>query len=508
MFGKGADGLRDTFERLLGLCREVGSLGNVIGILDWDQQCYMPPGGAGARGEELALLTRIVHEKFTSKEMGDLLGKVEEWAHALGPDSFESACVRALRRDYDKAVKIPPELAAEMSRAASAGLAAWIEARRANDFSIFAPKLQRNLELAVQRADALGYGDTRYDALLDLYEPGARAAAVDALFERLKAGLVPLVHAVAARIDRVRADFLVGGYDEEKQWNFGMDVLRAMGFDFQHGRQDRSEHPFTNAFTPTDVRLTTRFGEHFGTALFGTMHEGGHGLYEQGIPAEWANTPVGTAASFGVHESQSRLWENVIGRSLAFWSHFFPRLQELFPVRLSGIDLDTFYRAINEAKPSLIRVEADELTYNLHIFLRFDLEKRLVSGDLSVADLPEAWNAGMRELMGLTPPDDVSGVMQDVHWSQGMIGYFPSYALGNVMSMQLYERALADRPSIPAEIERGDLNGVLDWMRTHVHRLGATLTGLELMERVTGRALDPDPYLHYLKEKYSEIYGL
>ncbi|MBX6723810.1 MAG: carboxypeptidase M32, partial [Dactylosporangium sp.] len=379
-------------------------------------------------------------------------------------------------------------------------------------FSVFRPKLERIVELTLKKADALREGRggaeplSRYDALLDLYEPDARTKDVADLFSAVREELVPLVRAVAERPDRVRGDLLVGDFDEDKQWDFGIEVLTAMGFDFDRGRQDRSEHPFTTGFTPDDVRLTTRFGRHLGIGLYGTMHEGGHGLYEQGIPGAWALTPIGTTASLGVHESQSRLWENVIGRSRHFWNHYLPRLKEYFP-ELAPVDLETFYRAVNESHPSLIRVDADELTYNLHIFLRFDLEQKLVAGDLAVGDLPEAWNEGMREYLGVTPPDHVQGVLQDVHWSGGMIGYFPTYALGNIMSLQLYEAALRERPSLPEEVARGELGGVLEWMRRNVHEKGATVTGVELLRQVTGTGFDPAPYLRYLKEKYTEIYG-
>ncbi|MBE3590619.1 MAG: carboxypeptidase M32 [Firmicutes bacterium] len=493
---------------MLELYREVSHLAMAAGLLDWDQQCYMPPGGAALRAEQLATLAKLAHERLTSPEMGQLLDELEPWAASLDPDSFEASVVRVARREYDRATRIPAELEAEFSRAASAGFAAWAEARQAGDFRIFAPKLERLVQLTIERAEALGYEERRYDALLNLFEPGSRTSQVQALFQQLKEGLVPLVHAVAERVDRVKNDFLFGGYDERKQWDFGVRLLKAIGFDFQRGRQDRSEHPFTVGFGSGDVRLTTRFQPYLGSALFGTLHEGGHGLYEQGIPPEFAGTPVGSAASFGVHESQSRLWENLVGRSRAFWRHFYPELQALFPERLGEVDLDTFYAAINRVEPSLIRVEADELTYNLHIFLRFDLELKLIEGDLKVADLPEAWRAGMRELLGRAPENDRDGVMQDVHWSQGAFGYFPSYTLGNVLSVQLFEKAKEERPDIPQEIERGEFAGLLGWMRERIHRHGGKFTGTELIVRATGREADAAPYLRYLREKYEEIYGL
>lgn len=500
--------MNDKLQRMLELYREASHLMIAAGLLDWDQQCYMPPGGAALRAEQLATLAKLAHQRFTSPEMGQLLEELTPWAESLDPDSFEASVVRVARRDYERATRIPTELEAEFSRAASAGFAAWTEARQADDFRIFAPKLERLVELSIQRAEALGYEERRYDALLNLFEPGMRTSQVQALFQQLKEGLVPLVQAVAERLDRVRDDFLHGGYDEQKQWDFGVRLLKEIGFDFNRGRLDRSEHPFTIGFGSGDVRLTTRFRPYLGTALFGTLHEGGHGLYEQGIPEEFAGTPIGTAASFGMHESQSRLWENLIGCSLGFWTHYYPELQRLFPDRLGEIGLETFYRAINRVQPSLIRVEADELTYNLHIFLRFDLELKLLEGDLKVADLPEAWRAGMKELLGCVPESDRDGVLQDVHWSQGSFGYFPSYTLGNVLSVQLFEQAKADRPDIPQEIERGVFSGVLGWMRENIHRHGGKYTGAELVVRATGREADAGPYLRYLREKYAEIYGL
>lgn len=499
--------MREAFEELMARYRVAAELAEAAAVLDWDQQCYVPPAGAEGRAEVAARLGRMAHEALTSPELGELLSRVEPWARGLDPESFEASCVRALRREYDRAVRVPADLAGELARQAAAGFAAWIEARQARDFRVFQPALERTLALTVEKADALGHGGERYDALLDLYEPDLGTAEVARIFARLRTALVPLVQAVSERADRIRHDFLASGFDEAEQWAFGLEVLRAIGFDFRRGRLDRSEHPFTTAFHPDDVRITTRLRDDFGTGLFGTIHEGGHALYEQGIPSAWRGTPVGTTASLGIHESQSRLWENVIGRSREFWEHFLPVARRHFPA-LGDVPLDDFYRAINAAAPSFIRVEADELTYNLHIFLRFDLERRLLSGDLPVGELPGAWREGMRSLLSVEPPDDLAGVLQDVHWSQGMIGYFPTYTLGNVASVQLWEKARADNPGLSDDVRRGEFGRILSWLRANVHAQGASFTGVELLRRATGRAYDPEPYLAYLDAKYRALYGL
>ncbi len=488
---------------------EIDDVERAADLLDWDQQTYMPPAGAGARAEQLSTLRGLAHRFFISDEMGALLDDLRDAAAGLEPDSDAACLIRVTARDYEKARRVPSELVAELSRVSALAMEAWARARPASDFALFRPHLERIVALNVQLAEAFGYEECIYDPLLDEYEPGMKTAQVAAIFDELKGALIPLVKAIAEKADAVDAAFLSREYDEQKQWNFGLELLREVGFDFERGRQDRSAHPFTTAFSPADVRLTTRvLRDYLPTALFATLHEGGHGLYDQGIDAALSRTPLGHGASTAVHESQSRLWENLVGRSRGFWRHYFPRLQALFPEQLAGVDAESFYRAVNRVQPSPIRVEADEVTYNLHIFLRFELENDLLEGRVGVADLPAAWNAKMEEYLGLTPTNDGEGVLQDIHWAGGLLGYFPTYALGNLLSVQLFDQALAESPSLPAQIESGQFAALLGWLREKVHRHGKKFTPAELMRRVTDSELQAAPYLAYIRAKYGEIYGL
>jgi carboxypeptidase Taq len=414
------------------------------------------------------------------------------------------------QRDYDKARKLPPELVEELSRTFSLGQQIWTKARADKDFSQFQDILEKIVDLNIQVAEAYGYEDSIYDALLDRFEPDMKTAEVAEVFGELKAELVPLVQAIVERKDVVDDSVFGQDFDETAQWDFGLIPLQAVGFDLQRGRQDKSAHPFTTSFSANDVRLTTRVHrDNFATALFGTLHEGGHGLYEQNVASALDGTMLSGGTSLGVHESQSRLWENVVGRSHVFWQFYYRRLQEFFPDQLKGVGLDSFYRAINRVLPGFIRVEADEVTYNLHIFLRFELEQELLTKSLTVADLPDAWTAKMEEYLGLTPPDDAIGVLQDIHWSAGMIGYFPTYTLGNILSLQFYNQTLQDMPDLPEQFARGEFGALLDWFKDKIHRHGRKFTANELIERVTGaRSLEARSYLTYIKQKYSEIYGL
>ncbi len=390
-----------AYHRLLERLGQVSDLHAATTLLNWDEEVNMPPGGAAARAEQKATLNRLAHEAFTAPEVGQWLDELAGWEAQLDPESDAAALLRVTRRDYERARRVPPDLVAELARASSQGYQAWVEARSQQRFAVFAPALARLLELRRQMADALGYPEERYDALLEGHEPGMRTRQVRELFARLKEGLVPLVQAIAERQDRVRDDFLHGDYPDAAQWEITLEALEAIGFDFQRGRQDRSIHPFTAPLATGDVRLTTRINPRvFGPAFFSSLHEGGHGLYEQGFPAAWHRTPLADGASSAVHESQSRLWENVIGRSREFWRFFFPRVQARFPQQLAGVDAEAMYRAVNRSRPSLIRVDADEVTYNLHIMLRFELELALLSGDLPVDDLPGAWREKTRAYLG------------------------------------------------------------------------------------------------------------
>jgi carboxypeptidase Taq len=485
----------------------VSDLNGAASLLGWDQQTYMPPGGAAARAEQLATLGRLAHEALISDEIGELLEGASAESKGSSSDSDESCLVRVVRRDYEKARKVPAALVAEIARATSLGMEVWVQARKDSNFGFFQPALQRILDLQRDLAQCLGFEESLYEALLDQYEPGMKKSELVRIFSELKVGLVPLVQSISERLDRVDDVVLRKNYPEAVQWKFSLEAARRLGYDFQRGRQDKSVHPFTTSFSVNDVRITTRVDEQFlPTALFGTLHECGHALYEQGVSQNLERSPLAGGASLGVHESQSRLWENLVGRSRGFWKFFLPRLKKAFTQNLQDVSLESFYRSINRVEPSLIRVEADEVTYNLHILLRFELESELVESRLALADLPEAWNAGMKALLGVVPQNDAEGVLQDVHWSNGLIGYFPTYSLGNLLSVQLFEKAQAAIPALAAQIENGDFAALLDWLRTNVHQHGRKFLPSQLIQLATGESLRAAPYLRYLREKYSEIY--
>ncbi len=500
--------MHQKLETLKAKLKDIHNLYSARAVLGWDQQVYMPPGGAEARAEQLATLSKIAHEMLTTPEIGALLNDLAQ--ADFDYDSDEASLIRVVKRDYDKACKLPPALVEEMSRTFSLGQQIWTKARAEQDFTQFQEILTKIVDLNIQKAEAYGYEDRIYDALLDEYEPGMKTAEVNQVFAELKAELVPLVQAIAGRVDAVDDSCLKQAYDETAQWDFGLIPLKAIGFDLERGRQDKSVHPFTTNFSVNDVRITTRVQrDMFPSALFGTLHEGGHALYEQNSAPELDGTFLAGGTSLGVHESQSRLWENVVGRSREFWQYYYPRLQEFFPEQLGRGDQEQFYRAINKVSPSFIRVEADEVTYNLHIFLRFELEQALLEQRLKVADLPEAWNAKMKEYLGLTPPHDALGVLQDIHWSGGSIGYFPTYTLGNVLSLQFYERTLQDIPDLPEQFARGEFGALLAWFRDKIHRHGRKYTANELIKRVTGaNRIEAGPYINYIKRKFGEIYEL
>ena len=495
-----ANELQKLRERL-GTISDLGAAGLT---LTWDRQTYMPEGGVRGRAEQLATLSRLAHETLVSKETGKLLNSLD----GLDPETDDGALVRVARRNYDKATKLPAKLVEEISRTRSLTEPAWAGARGNNDWNTFAPHLEKLLGLQREAAEHLGYEDHPYDAMLDNFEPGARKVPLEAMFEELKAGSLSVLKSISGALDEDRSSPLHGSFDENLQEEFGKSVVAAFGYDWSRGRQDRTVHPFCVGINPGDVRITTRFDpEYLSLALFATLHEAGHGMYEQGIDPDYFRTPLNGGTSMGVHESQSRMWENLVGRSRPFWDHYYPKLQETFPESLGGTDLETFYRAINTVSPSEIRVEADELTYNLHILLRFELEVALFDGSLSVADLPAAWNAGMQEYLGLTPENDTQGVLQDIHWSAGLFGYFPTYTMGNVLSVQLFEAAVEAHPQIPEEIGRGEFGTLLGWLRENIHRHGRKYEPEDLIQTATGRSLDTAPYLKYLNTKFGELYA-
>jgi carboxypeptidase Taq len=497
------------FDELRTRLGEIFDLGAAGAVLGWDQQTYMPSGGAEARAMQLSTLRKTAHNWFVSDEIGQLLEDLEAELADADYDSFEASLVRVTRREYDRERKLPTELVAELSKTTTLAHMAWENAREESDLALFQPYLEKILDLTIQKAEAWGYEDRVYDALLEGFEPGTKTTEVETLFGEMKDGLVPLVQAIAERKDAIDDSLFAQEFDVDKQWDFGIEVIKALGFDFEGGRQDKSAHPFSTSFSPSDVRLTTRlFPNMFKSALFASIHEAGHGMYDQGFDRSFDRTPLGTACSSGVHESQSRMWENMVGRSRGFWNHWLPRLKEYFPRQLEGIGVEAFYQAINRVEPSLIRVEADEVTYNLHIFIRFEIENLMVERKIKVADLPELWDAKMEEYLGIRPPTVADGVLQDVHWSSGYFGYFPTYSLGNLLAAQFYGQAITEMPGIPAQIERGEFASLLGWMQEKIHKPGGKYTPPELVERVTGGPIRTAPFLDYVRAKYTKLYNL
>jgi len=504
--------MEEKLQELKTRLAEVADLEHVAAVLEWDQQTYMPPGGADERAEQTATIRKLAHQKFTSDEVGRLLEDLRGQLTARGadPEGYEASLIRATLRKYEREHKLPTQLVAELARTTAAAYDAWVKARVNRDFDAFRPHLEKIFELKRREAACFGPQDSPYDPLLDEYEPGMKAAQVREVFAELKRELVPLVRAIAAKPE-IDDSILHRDYDEQKQWDFGLDVILQFGYDAERGRQDKAPHPFTTTFGLGDVRITTRLHRDLlSSALMSTMHECGHALYEQGFDPAFARTPLADSVSLGIHESQSRMWENLVGRSRGFWKFWYPRLQGVFPGQLGNVSREVFYKAINKVELSLIRVEADEVTYNLHTMLRFELEVDALEGRLPVKDIPAAWNAKVKEYLGLDVPaarDDL-GCLQDIHWSNGYIGYFPTYTLGNLASVQFFEKAIQDAPSIPADIERGEFGGLLGWLRANIHRHGRKYLPGELIQRVTGGPLNARPYLAYLKRKYSEIYSL
>jgi carboxypeptidase Taq len=486
---------------------EVMDLEKVSYLLEWDQQTHMPSGGAEDRSYHLATIKGLMHKKYTSDEIGKLLEELERYAEQLDPDSDEARLIRVTSEKYAKKVKVPTEWVREFAQVTTLANGAWEKAREESNFEVFRPLLERIVELRRRYASFFAPYEHVYDSLLDEYEPGLKTADVQAIFGSLRPQQVQLVRAIQES-PQVDDSFLHQPFDPQKQWDFGVQVITDIGYDWMHGRQDRSAHPFTISFGTGDVRITTRImPDYIGSAFFSTVHECGHALYEMGVDPRLSRTPLAEGASMALHESQSRMWENLVGRSYSFWEYYFPRLQDLFPSQLKNVGLDDFYKGINKVKPSLIRVEADEATYNLHIMLRLEIEIALMEGSLEVGDLPEAWNTSMRDYLGLAPPNDAQGLLQDVHWSNGYMGYFPTYALGNLISLQLWEAIRADIPELGQQIRQGDFAQLLDWLRQKIHRHGRKFQPQELVERVTGSKIDPAPYMRYLNDKYSQIYG-
>jgi carboxypeptidase Taq len=503
----------DAYADLIRRCKEAATLGACGAVLGWDERVNMPRNGSAFRGEQMALLARLGHEMAVAPQVGEALMAVE--ASDLVRDTAGDAAVNAavnvreIRRGFDRAVKLPKELVEELARVTTRAQQAWQEARQANDFPAFQPWLEQVVKLKREEAQAVGYREHPYDALLDEYEPGATASEIKRVFAGLSAELAPLIAAIAQSSRQPDAGLLRRDYPTDLQKVFGTAAAAAIGFDFAAGRLDVTTHPFCSGVGPGDCRITTRYNPRFfNESFFGILHEAGHGIYEQGLAAEHFGTPCGNYCSLGIHESQSRLWENQVGRSKPFWEHFFPRARQVFLDSLRSAKLDDFYFAINEVKPSFIRVEADEATYNLHIILRFELELGLISGDLAPRDLPGAWRERFQKLFNLTPADDRAGCLQDIHWSVGGIGYFPTYTLGNLYAAQFMARARQDLSGLDDDFRRGEYGRLKGWLNEKIHREGRRHRAGELCRQITGAALGHQALIQYLRDKYEPLYGL
>lgn len=482
---------------------DINALSSAIAIMDWDQQTYMPRGAAGARAEHVGILSRMAHELSTD----DTFGKLLQGAKGEAQSEDDIAMVRVLQRDYDLKTKLPADFVAEKTRLSAIAHEDWVKARAENNFAGFAGTLERMFDIARQEAEYLGYTDHIYDALLDQYEEGATAADCVRMFEALKGPNVELVKAIKERGRAIDDSRLYGEWPTQAQSEFTEHIVKAIGFNFERGRQDTAPHPFCTTFSIGDVRLTTRYKPYIGSAIFGSLHEAGHGMYEQGSPDAWDRTALAGGVSLGIHESQSRTWENIVGRSKAFWQRFLPDLQAKFPT-LADLSLDDWYRMINKVEPSFIRVEADEVTYNLHVLVRFEIECDILTGKLAVKDLPEAWNAKYEAYLGVRPKTDSEGCLQDVHWSMGSIGYFPTYSMGNLLSYQIWNKLVADLGDVDGMIARGEFAPILGWLQEKVYRQGRKYAPKDLVMRVTGKPMGAEDYLAGLGAKYRAIYEL
>ena len=494
--------------RLKEILAEVDDLSRASALLEWDQQAYAPRESAETRGQQMGTLNKIGHELFTAPETGQLLEKLQKTAKDWEPDSDDARLIRVTAKRHERAVKVPSAMVAEKAEITSLAAQAWQEARAKSNFPHFQPHLEKVVDWTQRFAKLFEPVDHPYDALLDEYEPGMKTAEVQAIFDNIRPKQVELIKSIAAK-PKIDESMLHKHFPEKGQWDFGVEVVTAFGYDWDRGRQDRVAHPFMTNLGYGDQRITTRMNEDFYNAhIFGTMHEAGHALYEQGIPKEMARSPLYNGASLAVHESQSRMWENLVGRSKPFWTHFYPKLQKVFPEQLGNVKMEDFYKAINRVAPSYIRIEADEATYNLHIMLRLGLEIDLLEGKVAVKDLPKVWNERFNSYLGITPPDDAKGVLQDVHWSYALMGYFSTYALGNLVSAQLWEVIQRDLPDLDQQISKGEFSGLLTWLREKLHRRGAKFEPQEIVQKIAGSKINGDAYIRYLQKKFGEIYSL
>ena len=490
--------MTDALDQLKSRLGDCQSLDALTSLLTWDQRTLMPPAGFQHRAEHLSLLQRLSHQTLIDPEVGSLLDELE--SRDLDPDSWDGAIVRVARRDYQKAVQVPVELTAEMVRAASEAAPGWLEAKSTSNFGLFLPLMERNVELRHRYIECFGPQEEPYDVLLDDFEPEMKTAEVTRIFGEIKPELVQLIADLRDR--DVDDSFLTGDFDLDEQVALDYEVVDLFGHRPHTWRVDPTEHPFAAGAGIDDIRITTHYYLDHLKSLFSTMHEYGHGLYEHQLPRDWANLPVGQSAGLGIHESQSRLWENLVGRSLPFWRGFYPRLQERFHSQLRGVDHAQFYAAINKSQPSLIRIEADEVTYGMHVILRFELEQDIVNGRIELKDLPELWAQKMHDYLGVDVPDHAHGVLQDMHWSSGLIGYFSTYLLGTVMSVQIWEKASEDLGDLDDQVERGEFTPLREWLAENIHSQGRKYPPQELLRRATGSTIDAKPYLAYLKRKF------
>jgi carboxypeptidase Taq len=500
--------MEEQFEKLQSLNHRIHAISTAMGLLAWDRDVSMPPGAAENRGATLSQLGGMAHEMAISEQMGGLIENLLPWSEDHETDSFEARYLAVSKRNYEQMTKIPTAMLMEFIQVTNAADQGWRQARQNSDFSVFQPHLEKIVELLLTSVEFFKPYDHPYDVLLDRFEPNMKTAEVQEIFAAIRPEQVELVHAILAA-NQIDDSCLHQPFEIDKQVALGEKLVALLGYDLSSGRQDPVEHPYMAHLGYGDTRITYRADpEFFNTYLSAAMHEAGHAMYEQGIPKSLWRTPLEGGASLALHESQSRLWENQVGRSLPFWEFFYPQVQAAFPSQLGNVPLNTFHRAINRVEPSMIRVEADEATYNLHIMLRLEVEIALIEGQLAVKDLPEAWNSRMEEYLGVTPSNDAEGVLQDVHWSSGMFGYFSTYALGNLVSVQLWENMLETHPNVDDDMRRGDFSNILGWMRENVHVHGSMFFPQDLMQRVTGTKIDGGPYLAYLDNKYRDLYGI
>jgi carboxypeptidase Taq len=497
------------YEALLTRVNEIYDLRKAARVLTWDREVVMPRMGEADRTSQIATLQKLCHTLYTADETGEMIEAAAAELNGAQYESPQASLIRFLRRDYAKARLLPPEFISRLAALNSQATAVWKQARESDEYGLFAPWLQQIIELAGEKADLLGYQSEPYDALIDRYEPGATTAEVQAIFDAAKGELLPLYESASRLSEAVDESFLFQNFDVSLQEQFAHYIAAAVGYDFSRGHLATAVHPFSTNLSLNDVRITTRYyPDQLSPSIFATMHESGHAIYLQNVQMEYARTPLAKETSAGLDESQSRLVENMIGRSLGFWQHHLPRLKELFPEQLRSVSPQQFYRAINKVQPSFIRVEADELTYNIHIILRFELEQALLNGQLSAEELPAAWNEKMRNYLGVTPPNDRLGCLQDIHWTLVGFGYFPSYALGNLYAAQFYEAALRQNPEFEIELAAGQISGLMEWLRVNIHQHGRALSPAELVLRATGRKLDHQAFVRYAKGKFTNLYGL